>query len=366
MSGKPILITGGAGFIGSNLIRQLIDDYRIICLDRLSYAGNPRNLSDLTDTIYLAPGYPPPKRDGGMGIKPLKEIPDDRLVFILGAVNDFDLLHQILKKVSGIIHLAAETHVDRSLLDPGPFLRSDLLGTYILLEAIRREGRIPLLHVSTDEIYGSRKEGRCSEDDPLNPTNPYAVAKAAADRLVLTYHKSFGLPVMVVRPSNNYGPYQHIEKFIPFMIVAAHKGLPLYLYGDGSNIRSWIHVEDCCRAIRLIFENWRDGEIYNISGEEITNLRVAQLICRILGIDPDRIEFIGDRPAHDYRYALNDEKLRNDLGFNRRIRFSDGLTQTIHWYREHVDWWQELWDEEFEAYLSEWYGRLGARPFKKP
>lgn len=365
---KRILITGGAGFIGSNLIRNMIRDYRIICLDRVSYAGNPVNLQGLTDTLFLAPGYPPPKRDGGLEIRELTRIPDDRLVFIVGAVNDFEIVTQILDHVDGVIHLAAETHVDRSIMNPGPFLRNDLLGTYSLLEAVRGKKKdLRLLHVSTDEIYGSAGPGsRFTEQDPINPTNPYSVSKAAADRLVYTYHKGYGVEALIVRPSNNYGPYQHIEKLIPFLVASGLKGLPLFLYGDGRNVRSWIYVEDCCRAIRSVFERGKAGTIYNIPGyEEVENKAIAEKLCELLDVGRSRIEFIKDRPVHDRRYSLNGGRIFKDLGFKPTTDIATGLKKTVDWYKKNQKWWLELWDDEFDDYLHDWYGGLGASTFKK-
>ncbi|HID32936.1 MAG TPA: dTDP-glucose 4,6-dehydratase [bacterium (Candidatus Stahlbacteria)] len=360
MNGDRILITGGAGFIGSNLIRIMIENYQIICLDRISYATNPRSLEDLTNTIFLPRGYPEPKRTGGMRLLPLQILPSDRLIFIAGSVNDPELVSSLLSHVSGVIHLAAWTHVDRSLVDPGPFLENDLMGTYTLLEALRREKGIRLLHVSTDEIYGSLREGVFTEESPINPSSPYAVSKAAADRLVFTYHQAYGLEAMIVRPANNYGPYQHIEKFIPFMITSGLKGLKLYLYGDGRNVRSWIYVEDCARAIRMVYEKGKVGGIYNIPGIiDLENRKVAESVCQILNLSLDRIEYIKDRPLHDFRYAMEGKRIRS-LGFIPKVSIEEGLDRTVEWYCNNRDWWQELWDEDFEDYVKEWYGGLGA------
>ncbi|HIE06247.1 MAG TPA: dTDP-glucose 4,6-dehydratase, partial [bacterium (Candidatus Stahlbacteria)] len=357
-----------AGFIGSNLIREMISDYRIICLDRLTYAGNPRNLHGLTDTLHIPPGYDKPERDGGLKMTPLSKIPEDDLVFVLGNVSDQQLLSRILKSVDGVIHLAAETHVDRSYLDPGPFIENDFLGTYNLLEAIRRTKRVlRMVHVSTDEIYGTAAVNqKFVEDDPINPTNPYSVSKAAADRLVATYNRSYGLETIIVRPSNNYGPNQHIEKLIPFFITCGMKGLPLFLYGDGKNVRSWIYVEDCCRAIRIVYEKGKSGGVYNIPGfEERENREIATQLCKLLKIDDTRIEYVKDRPGHDQRYSLNGGLILKELGFKPTTNLKVGLEKTVRWYIENEGLWRELWDEDFNGYVKEWYGGLGASSFKK-
>lgn len=327
LNGKTILITGGAGFIGSNLIHFLLRSYdriKIINLDKLTYAGNLENLEDVAS--------------------------DRRYEFVHGDICDQKLVRQVMARVQGVIHLAAETHVDRSILDAGQFVQTDVFGSFVLLDGLRHAPEVEFfLHVSTDEVYGSRDKGFFKEDDPLNPSSPYAASKAGADRLARAYHVTFGLPVIIIRPSNNYGPYQYPEKFIPLFITNCLEGKPLPLYGQGTNVRDWLHVEDHCRAIDLVIRKGESGEVYNIgSNNEVPNIRVAELICEYLDRPRTLIKLVKDRPGHDQRYALDCQKIRS-LGWQPEIPFVVGLKETVRWYIEHEGWWRRI-KEKSEAF----------------
>ncbi|MCX7974293.1 MAG: dTDP-glucose 4,6-dehydratase [Candidatus Aminicenantes bacterium] len=335
LNGKTILITGGAGFIGSNLIHYLLRQYpeiKIINLDKLTYAGNLENLEDVAS--------------------------DPRYEFIRGDICDQNLVQEIFPRINGVIHLAAETHVDRSILDAGQFVLTDVFGTFVLLDALRRSLHVEyFLHVSTDEVYGSRDEGYFREEDALNPSSPYAASKAGADRLAYAYYVTYGLPIIIIRPSNNYGPYQYPEKFIPLFITNALDNLPLPLYGRGTNIRDWLHVEDHCRAIDMVVKYGREGEVYNIGGNnEVPNITVAEMICDFLGKPKDLIRFVKDRPGHDRRYALDCQKIRS-LGWQPQIPFEEGLRKTINWYIENEGWWRRIKEKSqaFRAFYEAYY-----------
>ncbi len=335
LNGKTVLITGGAGFIGSNLIHFLLRSYdkiRIINLDKLTYAGNLENLEDVAS--------------------------DPRYEFIHGDICDQKLVRQVMARVQGVIHLAAETHVDRSILDAGQFVQTDVFGTFVLLDSLRHSPEVEFfLHVSTDEVYGSREEGFFKEDDPLNPSSPYAASKAGADRLARAYHVTFGLPVIIIRPSNNYGPYQYPEKFIPLFITNGLEGKPLPLYGQGTNIRDWLHVEDHCRAVDLVIRRGKAGEVYNIgANNEVPNIRVAELICEYLDKPKTLIKLVKDRPGHDQRYALDCQKIRS-LGWQPEIPFAEGLKETVRWYIEHEGWWRRIKEksEAFRRFYETYY-----------
>lgn len=327
LNGKTILITGGAGFIGSNLIHFLLRSYdgiKIINLDKLTYAGNLENLEDVAS--------------------------DPRYEFVHGDICDQKLVRQVMARVQGVVHLAAETHVDRSILDAGQFVQTDVFGSFVLLDGLRHAPDVEFfLHVSTDEVYGSRDKGFFKEDDPLNPSSPYAASKAGADRLARAYHVTFGLPVIIIRPSNNYGPYQYPEKFIPLFITNCLEGKPLPLYGQGTNVRDWLHVKDHCRAIDLVIRRGESGEVYNIgANNEVPNIRVAELICEYLDRPRTLIKLVKDRPGHDQRYALDCQKIRS-LGWQPEIPFAVGLKETVRWYIEHEDWWRRI-KEKSEAF----------------
>ncbi|MGA2587839.1 MAG: dTDP-glucose 4,6-dehydratase [Candidatus Aminicenantales bacterium] len=333
--GKTILVTGGAGFIGSTFVRMMLARFpsiRIINLDALTYAGNLDNLRDFSC--------------------------DPRHEFIQGDIRTKDLVTGIFERVQGVFHFAAETHVDRSIVDAGEFVLTDVFGTYILLEALRRSPHIEFfLHISTDEVYGSRDEGFFKETDPLNPSSPYAASKTGADRLAYAYHVTYGVPIIIVRPSNNYGPYQYPEKFIPLFTTNALEGKELPLYGKGLNVRDWLFVEDNCRGIELVARRGAIGEAYNIgANDEWRNIDVARRILKILGKKRDLIKFVPDRLGHDRRYALNCRKLRS-LGWKTGVEFDDGLERTVTWYVENEDWWRKIKERsaDFKSFYGEYY-----------
>lgn len=315
-----ILVTGGMGFIGSNFIRMMLGKYdcTIINYDALTYAGNPDNL---------------------------KDIKTERYSFYKGRVEELSKLLEASKGVDAIVHFAAETHVDRSIENAAPFITTNVIGTYCVLEAARINRIEKLVHISTDEVYGSASDGiYFSEDSPLNPSSPYAASKASADLIVRSYFNIYRIPVCIVRPCNNYGPFQYPEKFIPLSITNLLEDVPVPLYGDGRNIRDWIYVEDCCDAIYVILKSGKPGEVYNIaSSNELRNIDVVKKIISILGKDEGLIKFVKDRPAHDYRYALNCEKIRL-LGWSPQMSFDDGLRKTVDWYVSNRDWWKNLKD----------------------
>jgi len=335
LEGKTLLVTGGAGFIGSNYIHYVLKHYkntRIINLDKLTYAGNLDNLKDV----------------GG----------DPRYEFVHGDIRDKDVVAGIFERVQGVVHFAAETHVDRSIMDAGEFVLTDVFGTFVLLEALRRTPTVELfIHVSTDEVYGSRDEGFFSEDDPLNPSSPYSGSKAGADRLAYSYSVTYGLPIIIVRPSNNYGPYQYPEKFIPLFVTHALEGKSLPLYGKGTNVRDWLHVEDNCRAIDFVIKRGIVGEAYNIgANNEVRNIDVAKRIVNELGKSRDLIRLVPDRLGHDRRYALNCWKLRK-LGWKPRVEFEAGLAATVNWYAENEWWWRKIKERsaEFKSFYDAYY-----------
>lgn len=327
-----ILVTGGAGFIGSNFIRYMLStyDYKIINLDLLTYAGNLENLKDIAD--------------------------DERYHFIKGDICDRELLDVIFNKydIDVVINFAAESHVDRSIEDPEIFLKTNVLGTQALLDTATahwktepgnkysREYRdgVKFIQVSTDEVYGELgKEGLFTEETNLAPNSPYSASKAAADLMVRAYHETFGLPVNITRCSNNYGPYQYPEKLIPLMIGNALAGKPLPVYGDGKQIRDWLYVKDHCRAISAVLHKGKDGEIYNIGGNnEKENIEIVKLILNVLGKDEKLITFVADRPGHDRRYAIDNTKITRGLGWSPSYTFEDGIWKTIDWYVNNQDW----------------------------
>lgn len=331
---KTLLVTGGAGFIGSNFIQYLLEKYpqcRIVNLDKLTYAGNLDNLKKIED--------------------------DPRYEFIQGDICDRNLVHEIFNRVDGVIHLAAETHVDRSIMDAGEFVMTDVFGSFVLFEACRNSEVDFFIHVSTDEVYGSRAAGFFKETDPLNPSSPYAASKAGADRLAYAYRVTYGLPIIIVRPSNNFGPYQYPEKFIPLFTSNALEGKTLPLYGKGLNVRDWLYVEDNCRAIDLIIQRGALGEVYNIgANEEVPNIEVAERIVELLEKPKSLIQFVPDRLGHDMRYALDCQKIHN-LGWKPEKEFGEGLEETVRWYRENIDWWTKIKEksEDFKSFYEKYY-----------
>ena len=329
-----VLVTGGAGFIGSNFVRYFLRKYpayTIVNLDKLSYAGNLANLADLQ-------GNP-------------------RHQFVRGDITDGNLLDRLSQETEAIIHFAAETHVDRSIVDPGDFIKTNVHGTYVLLEASRKHHHRLFLHISTDEVYGSREEGSFSESAPLSPSSPYSASKAASDLLVSSYHKTYGLPGMITRCSNNYGPYQFPEKLIPLMITNALEGKTLPVYGDGLYVRDWLYVLDHCDAIDRVFHHGEAGEIYNIGAQgDQTNLGVIALLLKFLGKSDVRIEHVKDRQGHDRRYAVNPEKIREKLGWKPRFSFEADLEETVRWYQTHRDWWENIQSGEYLRMYEKIYG----------
>jgi len=334
LRGKTILVTGGAGFIGSNFIHYVLGRYpdcRVVNLDKLTYAGNLDNLRAVET--------------------------DARYEFVQGDICDKNLVRKIIGRVDGVVHLAAETHVDRSIMDAGAFVMTDFFGSFVLFEACRHAEMDFFIHVSTDEVYGSRTTGFFKESDPLNPSSPYAASKAGADRLAHAYRVTYGLPIIIVRPSNNYGPYQYPEKFIPLFTSNALEDKTLPLYGKGLNVRDWLHVADNCRAIDLIIHRGTPGEVYNIgANEEIPNIEVAERIVALLGKSKSLIRLVSDRPGHDLRYALDCQKIRN-LGWKPERDFAGGLEQTVRWYQQNSEWWIKIKErsEEFKNFYHTYY-----------
>ncbi len=315
---KRVVVTGGCGFIGSNLIRHLIKatDYQIICVDRLSYSGNPENIAEFRN--------------------------NPRFEFVQADIGDATAMDRVLSRVDGVINLAAETHVDRSIDDADDFLRTNILGAETLVRLAKKYGVQRFLHMSTDEVYGSIRTGKFTENSPIEPNSPYSASKAAADLLMRAYRETYHYPVLITRCTNNYGPYQYPEKVIPLFVTNLIAGKKVPLYGDGQNRRDWIHVEDAVRALHLVFEKGILGEVYNIgSDNELSNLELTQAILKNMGFGSDRIEYVADRPGHDFRYALDFSKIKA-LGFSPRYNVNDGLKNTIEWYKTHEGWWKPL------------------------
>ena len=330
-----LLVTGGAGFIGSNFIRHILSrrGFQVVNFDLLTYAGNLQNLAGLQA--------------------------GDNYRFIRGDIASREQVAGALDPgIDAIVHFAAESHVDRSILDASAFVRTNVLGTQNLLETARREGISRFIQVSTDEVYGSLPSGgKFTEDSPLAPNSPYAASKAAADLLARAYHRTYGLAVVTTRCGNNYGPHQFPEKLIPLMVSNALDDEPLPLYGDGLYTRDWIHVLDHCRALEAILLEGRDGAVYNIGADgERTNLEVARRILGILGKSEDLISFVADRPAHDRRYAVDSSRLRLELGWSPRIRFEEGLDETVRWYRDHPQWVDGVRSGDYRLYYRKVYG----------
>ncbi|MCP4580791.1 MAG: dTDP-glucose 4,6-dehydratase [candidate division Zixibacteria bacterium] len=333
-----VLITGGAGFIGSNFIRYLINnrpDWQITNFDNLTYAGNLANLDDLRD--------------------------NDNYRFIKGDISNIDDVRAVLESgFDNVVNFAAESHVDRSLYDPGIFIKTNVLGTQLLLDLAQKTGISKFLQVSTDEVYGSQNVREyADEKSPLLPNSPYAASKASADLVCRSYFKSFDMPVIITRSCNNYGPFQFPEKVIPFFMTRALKDEILPLYGDGLNSRDWIYVEDNCEALLRVLESGDPGQIYNIgSNNELTNLDLTQIILKLLGKPSSLIKFVEDRPAHDRRYGLNFDKIENKLGWLPKIRFIDGIQKTIDWYLANKQWWENIISGEYRKFYEQHYRNL--------
>jgi dTDP-glucose 4,6-dehydratase len=325
-----LLVTGGAGFIGSNFVRHVLREHpddRVVNLDKLTYAGNPANLADVER--------------------------DPRYVFVQGDICDATLVRDVVRGVDAVVNFAAESHVDRSLVEPDAFLRTDVFGVFTLLEAVR-ELRIPrFLHISTDEVYGSVAEGSSTEEDAPRPSNPYSASKASGDLIALSYWRTHRVPVVITRSSNNFGPYQYPEKVVPLFITNALDDQPLPLYGDGRNVRDWLYVLDNCAAIDLVLRSGRDGEVYNVGGgHEVENVVLTREILRLTGKPETLIRRVADRPGHDRRYSVDSTKIGR-LGWAPRHPFAAALETTVRWYREHEAWWRPLKSGEFRS----WYER---------
>jgi dTDP-glucose 4,6-dehydratase len=330
-----VLVTGGAGFIGSHLVHRLLSrpEHVVVNLDALRYSGNLNNLSNLN-------GH-------------------SRYVFVEGDICDQETVVALMRthRIEGVINCAAETHVDRSILEPGSFARTDVVGTGVLLEEARRVGVRRFLQVSTDEVYGNVETGMSTEDDPLAPRSPYSASKAGGDLLALSYWTTYQFPVLVTRGSNTYGPNQYPEKFVPLFVTNAIDDELLPLYGDGRNRRDWLAVEDHCAAIEYVFLHGTPGMVYNVGGgNERENLQVAERILDLLGKSRALLRFVTDRPGHDRRYAVDCGRLRR-LGWSPAVSFDDGLEATVRWYQDHESWWRSIKSGEFRRYYEEQYRR---------
>ena len=316
---RRFLVTGGSGFIGSNFLHYFLNAHRdvsIINLDKLTYAGVRANTKDLES--------------------------DSRYQFVQGDICDAELVRDQMKEVDGVIHFAAESHVDRSIDSGSDFVMTNVYGTHVLLEVAKEAGVKRFIHFSTDEVYGSCEKGSFSEDSPLNPTSPYSAAKAASDLLALAYWKTHKVPVIIIRATNNFGPYQFPEKVIPLFITNLIEGKKVPLYAKGENVRDWLYVGDCVRAVDFILERGQAGEIYHVGGEtEIRNLELTRQILREFGKNDESIQYVTDRAAHDFRYSLNTSKLKK-LGFEIKPQFQERLKETIKWYQTHRPWWETL------------------------
>lgn len=339
-----LLVTGGAGFIGSNFIRLVLGsraDWRVTNLDKLTYAGNLENLREIEN--------------------------DTRYRFVRGDIADRGLVMQVIEdaQCDAVINFAAESHVDRSILDASPFLETNVKGTQVLLEAARAVGVKKFIQVSTDEVYGSLQpdDPLFTEDSPLCPNSPYAASKAAADLLCRAYMETFGVPVIVTRCCNNFGPYQFPEKLMPLFITNTFLERPLPVYGDGLNVRDWIFVEDHCEALAVVLERGQPGEIYNVgAGCELTNLEVTHRILALLGKPDSLVRFVADRPGHDRRYAINPGKLMQELGWHPRYDFDQALERTVQWYQDNREWWERVRSGKYQSFYRAMYGKRFNRP----
>jgi dTDP-glucose 4,6-dehydratase len=332
-----VLVTGGAGFIGANFVRFLLNtrrDVEIINFDKLTYAGNPESLVDLAQ--------------------------DQRYSFVRGDITDRTALTELFRQqFDAVVHFAAETHVDRSIEDASPFLNTNIIGTHCLLEAARGFPKIRFVHISTDEVYGSAPVGiTFNEATPFDPRSPYAASKASAEHFVAAYANTYRIPSVILRCTNNFGPFQFPEKLIPLMIANASEDKPLPIYGDGMQERDWLFVEDYCRAIALAVEKAAPGSVYNVSsGESQPNLKIVRIILRFLGKSDSLIQYVQDRPGHDRRYALDSSKIRRELGWGPLLGFEDGLRKTIEWYQANSEWLAHARSGEYRNYYQKHYDR---------
>jgi len=398
-----LLVTGGAGFIGSNFVKHILEDTddRIIVLDALTYAGVLSNLDGyLNDSNLLVPIFQYEMKRIGKTVDKgsvvyegvndevelkrlssklerflpkyvnredladeVKEIlKSDRLVFIVGNIVDEVLDEKMMKLSDVVVHFAAESHVDRSIFNADAFIRTDVYGTYSLLEAAKKSRDLKkFIHISTDEVYGQAKDKPFKETDPLNPRNPYSASKAAADRMVYAYYQTYGVPVIIVRPSNNFGPNQYPEKLIPVMTIKALRNEPMPVYGDGRQRRDWLYVEDTARAIELLIEKGEIGQAYNIAGRnERENMFIVEKILEITGGSKRLIKHVKDRPGHDLRYLIDDTKIRT-LGFKQEKTFDELFEYTVKWYMKNRNWWEKILkeDEEYKEFMERWYKGRG-------
>ena len=316
-----LLVTGGAGFIGSNYVRMLVNGElkgisKLIVLDKLTYSGNKQNLNDLDSSSFE---------------------------FIQGDICDSELVSNLSKQVDAIVNFAAESHVDRSIDSSREFFQTNVLGVHTLLESARKSDVENFLQVSTDEVYGSITEGSWDENFPLKPNSPYAASKASADLISQAYHRTYGMDVRITRCSNNYGPYQYPEKVIPLFITNLIQDKKVPLYGQGLNVRDWLHVTDHCRGIHLVLTKGRSGDVFNIGGgRELSNLELTRVILQAMGASEEKIEKVADRLGHDFRYSLNIGKIEKELGYKPEVSFEDGISETIEWYKSNEKWWRPL------------------------
>jgi len=333
-----ILVTGGAGFIGSNFVRYMLRTHphvETVVLDKLTYAGNLENLQDAED--------------------------DPRYQFVYGDICDAETVDPLVADADVVVNFAAETHVDRSLLEPGAFITTDIYGVYVLLEAAKKHSTNRFVQISTDEVYGSTETDSWTEEAPLWPRSPYSASKAGAEMMVRAYHVSFGVPAIITRGSNTYGPYQYPEKLVPLFATNAIDGEPLPLYGDGMNVRDWLFVDDHCAAIDLLIQHGQPGEVYNVGAvNERTNIEVTKAILHHLGKPESLIRFVPDRPGHDRRYSMNCSKLHS-LGWNPQSNFNDALRATVEWYARNEAWWRRIKSGQFDEYYRRNYAQRQRR-----
>ncbi|NJD61977.1 MAG: dTDP-glucose 4,6-dehydratase [Deltaproteobacteria bacterium] len=339
-NGVRLLVAGGAGFIGSNFIRYILGahaDWQVVNVDKLTYAGNLANLKDFDE--------------------------DERYRFVRADICDAPRIEEIVaaERPDAIVNFAAETHVDRSINDPTLFLKTNVLGTQVLLETARRQGIARYIQISTDEVYGSLgSEGKFSEGSSLRPNSPYAASKTSGDLLVRAWFKTYGVPAIITRCSNNYGPYQFPEKLIPFFVTLLRENKPVPVYGDGMNVRDWIHVDDHSRAIEAVLLRGKPGEIYNIGGgNERTNIEITKMLFSFTGKPELLMKFVPDRPGHDRRYAIDDSKIRRELGVAPQVPFEEGLRETVRWYLENEEWCNAVRSGEYLKFYDQWYSRQG-------